>query len=270
MTDASDAERDGHEVRGVVVDLDGTVYRGDGALPGASEAIQRLRDRGIRVCFCSNNPTKTPAEYVDRLAGMGIDADESTILPASTVTRDYLREHHPDDPTYVVGSDSLAAYLRESGQPLVDGPRDADVYVASWDEAFDYAEMRGALAGIDAETTFLGTDPDRTIPTADGFVPGSGAIVGAVARTVGREPDRVLGKPSREAAEAALDRLGVPAEACLVVGDRLDTDLRMGADHGMATALVLTGVATRADAAASDVDPDHVLDSLADLPAVLP
>ncbi|WP_459194128.1 HAD-IIA family hydrolase [Halosimplex sp. J119] len=261
--------RDLSEVRGVIVDLDGTVYRGEGVLPGAADALAELRSRGIRLCFCSNNPTKTPAEYVERLAGMGIEADESEILPASTVTRDFLRDHYPDEPTYLVGSASLAAYLRESGQRLVDDPREASVFVSSWDETFDYAAMTDALAGIDAETTFVGTDPDRTIPTADGFVPGSGAITGAIARTVGREPDRVLGKPSPEAAEDALDRLGVPPEECLVVGDRLNTDLAMGANQGMATALVLTGVSDRADAAGSEVDPDYVLDSLADLPAVL-
>jgi 4-nitrophenyl phosphatase len=268
MSTVSDSEPFGG-IGGVVLDLDGTVYRGDGVLPGAAEAVAALRDEGIAVCFCSNNPTKTPAEYVDRLAGMGIEADESEILPASTVTRDYLRDCHPDEPTYLLGTDSLGEYLRESGQRLVGDPREADVFVASWDERFGYADMREALAGVDEQTVFLGTDPDRTIPTAEGLVPGSGAIVGAVARTVDREPDRVLGKPSPEAAEDALDRLGVPAEDCLVVGDRLDTDLRMGADHGMATALVLTGVSARADAADSEVDPDAILDSLADLPALL-
>jgi len=269
MSTASDSERALEGIGGVVLDLDGTVYRGEGVLPGAAEAVAALRDRGIAVCFCSNNPTKTPAEYVDRLAGMGIDADESEILPASTVTRDYLREHHADELTYLLGSDSLGEYLQESGQRLVDDPREAAVFVASWDDRFDYDDMREALAGVDDGTAFLGTDPDRTIPAAEGLVPGSGAVIGAVARTLDREPDRVLGKPSPEAAEDALARLGVPAEDCLVVGDRLDTDLRMGADHGMRTALVLTGVSTRADAAESGVDPDTVLDSLADLPAML-
>jgi len=220
-------------IEGLVLDLDGTVYRGDDPLPGAVETIQVLRDRGVGLVFCSNNPTKTPAEYVDHLAGMGIDADESEILPASTVLRDYLRDHHADEPTYLVGAPSLGAYLEGAGQHLVADPTAASVFVASWDRSFDYETMTAALAGIDDETTFLGSDPDRTVPTADSLEPGSGAIINAVAGTVGRDPDRVLGKPSTEAAEAALARLGVPATNCLVVGDRLDTDLAMGATHGM-------------------------------------
>ena len=256
-------------IRGAIVDLDGCVYRGDSLVPGAATAIERLRERDIAVLFCSNNPTKTPAEYVDRLANLGIEVTERMVLPASTVTRDYLREHHPEAPTYVVGSDSLAAYLRASGQSLVTHPREATVCVVSWDDRFDYGTMADALDGIDEETTVIGTDPDRTVPTDDGLLPGSGAIIAAIAGTIGRDPDRVLGKPADETARAALDRLGVTAAECVVVGDRLDTDLEMGARNGMTTALVRTGVSDDAALAESAVDPDYVLDSLADLPDAL-
>jgi len=256
-------------IRGAIVDLDGCVYRGQSAIPGAPAAIERLRERGVDVLFCSNNPTKTPAEYVERFTGFDIDIDERMVLPASTVTRDYLREHHPDAPTYLVGSDSLREYLADGGQSLVEDPRDATVFVASWDDRFDYDVMHDALAAIDDGTTFLGTDPDRTVPTGDGLMPGSGAITAAIAGTVGREPDRVLGKPADETARAALSRLGVPAEDCIVVGDRLDTDLAMGERNGMTTVLVRSGVSDDGDVATSEVDPDYVLDSLADLPDAL-
>ena len=256
-------------IEGVVLDLDGTVYRGGDPIPGAAETVERLRGAGLGVVFCSNNPTEAPAEYVDRLAGMGIEADPEDIVPASTVTRDYLRRHHPDEPTYLVGAPSLAEYLREAGQRVVETP-DASVFVASWDERFDYGEMRTALDCIDEETVFLGTDPDRTVPDESGLMPGSGAVIAAVAGTVGRDPDRVLGKPSDEAADAVLDRLGLPADRCLVVGDRLDTDLAMGASRGMTTALVATGVTDPATLGEDPVvDPDVVLDSIADLPGYL-
>lgn len=253
----------------LIVDLDGTVYRGDDPVPGAAEAIETLRERGLAVAFCSNNPTKTPAEYVDRLDALGIDVDPRDVVPASTVLRDYLRTHHADDPTYLVGVPGLADYIRASGQRIVTDPEAASVFVVSWDERFGYEEMCAALEGIDDGTVFLGSDPDRTIPTGDGPVPGSGAVIAAVAGTVGREPDRVLGKPSEPAARSVLDGLGVDPADCLVVGDRLDTDLAMGANFGMETALVSTGVSDPGDVADSDVDPDHVVDSIADLPALL-
>jgi 4-nitrophenyl phosphatase len=280
MTDSDGTDQRNHgaptdragAIDGVVIDLDGTVYRAGEPIPGAVEAIGKLRDRGIAVVFCSNNPTKTPREYAARLASMGVDCDPEDVVPASTVTRDYLREHHPDAPTYLVGAPSLRTYLEDAGQDIVDTP-EASVFVASWDETFDYVEMQAALDCIDEETTFLGTDPDRTVPEDDGLMPGSGAVIASVAGTVGRDPDRVLGKPSDEAADAVLDRLELPAERCLVVGDRLDTDLAMGAARGMATALVGTGVTDPAElpdeSADRAVDPDFVLDALADLPGYL-
>jgi len=279
MTDSDGVGERSHDIsagsdrpiEGVVVDLDGTVYRAGEPIPGAVEAIDRLRNQGIAVVFCSNNPTKTPEEYAERLASMGVDCDPEDVVPASTVTRDYLREHHPDESTYLVGAPSLRKYLEAAGQDIVDTP-DASVFVASWDEAFDYDEMQTALDCIDEETTFLGTDPDRTVPDDGGLMPGSGAIIASVAVTVGRDPDRVLGKPSDEAADAVLDRLGLPAERCLVVGDRLDTDLAMGASRGMDTALVGTGVTDLDDVpdhtddrADGVVTPDYFVSSLAEL-----
>lgn len=261
-------------VRGAILDLDGTVYRGDDPLPGAADAVAALRDRGLELGFCSNNPTKTPAEYVERLAGMGIDADAEEVLPASTVTRQYLLDHHAEERIFLLGVESLSEYFADAGLDVASDPADADVYVASWTRSFGYADMVAALQGVDAETTFLGTDPDRTIPTAEGEVPGSGAVIGAVARTLDRDPDVTLGKPSRQAGEMALDLLGVPAEAVLVVGDRLDTDLAMGERFGMRTVLVETGVDDRSDVpgrepTVGDVTPDHVVDSLADVPGLL-
>jgi len=256
-------------IGGAIVDLDGTIYRGDSPISGAPEAIERCRELGLSLLFCSNNPTKTPGEYVDRLAGMGIDAEEAEILPASTVTRWYLTEHHPDADIYLLGEPTLASYLAAGGLSLVDATASPDVYVASWTRGFNYDDMAHALDVVDHETTFVGTDPDRTIPRPEGEVPGSGAVIGAVARTVGREPDVILGKPSEQAATLALGRLDLPPESCLVVGDRLDTDLALGDRLGMTTVLVESGVADSGDIESSGVTPDYVVDSIAALPDLL-
>jgi 4-nitrophenyl phosphatase len=170
----------------------------------------------------------------------------------------------------LVGTDSLGSQLLDAGLTLTADPDETDDLVGSWTPKFDYQDMRAALRAVGPETTFLGTDPDRTVPQEGGeVIPGSGAVVGALAATVGRDPDAFLGKPSETILELALDRLGVPADDCFVVGDRPGTGLAMGERAGMTTVLVRTGVGDTNDIADSDVEPDYVLDGLADIEAAL-
>ncbi|WP_254274206.1 HAD-IIA family hydrolase [Haloarcula marina] len=256
-------------LRGVILDLDGTVYHGDRPLPGAADAVDRLRDRGLSLCFFSNNPLHDGAEYVDRLQSLGVDARPGEACSSAVVTREYVDDHHAGDGVFVVGSDSIRTRVGATRAELVTDPRDADALLASWTDEFHYRDMVDSLRALDDDTAFLGTDPDRTFPDADGNpTPGSGAIIRAIAGVVEREPDLVLGKPSEVAVAAALDRLDCRPEECLVVGDRLDTDIAMGERTGMETALVRTGVSDDRAIERSDVTPDHVLDSLADVDSV--
>jgi len=260
-------------VSGAIVDLDGTVYRGDDRIPGAAAGVDALREHGCRLCFFSNNPTKDGATYVERLRELGVDARDGEACSAGVATASYLADHHATDPVLLVGDEGLAEQLRAADVRLTDDPAEASVLLGSWTSDFDYYDMMDAMDAVDDETVFLASDPDRAIPYDDGrLVPGSGAIVGALARTVGREPDRVLGKPSDVARDLALERLGILPEGagdCLVVGDRLDTDLLLGERAGMTTVLVLSGVTDRADLADSEVDPDHVLETLGGVESVL-
>ena len=256
--------------RGVIVDLDGTVYHGDDLVSGAATAVDSLRDASESLLFFSNNPTRSGAAYVDRLADLGVTVRPGEACSAADVTAEYLRARHADDDVFLVGTDSIAEILDTEGVALTDEPERADVLLAGWSPDFHYDDMVDALRAYDEAVTFLGTDPDRTFPGENGLpTPGSGAIVNAVAGVLEAEPDLILGKPSRRATQAALDRLGVPASDCLVVGDRLSTDIAMGERAGMETALVLSGATTRADLADSDVAPDHVLDSIAEIDTVL-
>ncbi len=267
--------------------MDGTVVRGRDPIPGAPAALRRLREAGLDVCFCSNNPTKGPPAYVERLAAAGIEAAEGEVVTAADSTAAYLREHHPEDALFVLGEDGLIEQLEAAGLTVLGaggdgggdpdgavpdaapGPADADAGVVSIDRSFDYDDLTAALSALGDGTPYVGTDPDRVIPAAGGFVPGSGAVINAVRGVLDHDPDAVLGKPSATARDLVLDSLGLPPEECLVVGDRLDTDVALGAEAGMTTALVLTGVADRADLAASPYDPDYVLDDLGDLDRVL-
>jgi 4-nitrophenyl phosphatase len=252
-----------------VLDLDGTVYRGDELLPGAAAAIERLRADGVDLLFFSNNPTKSRAAYAERLEGLGVDVDESAVLSAGTVTTRFLADEHADDRIFVIGSDGLVEQFEAAGLSTVSDATTADVLVASYDIEFDYGDMLAGYRALGADAIFYGTDPDLLVPAAEGMVPGSGAIINAVGGIVERTPEKILGKPSAEAQRAVLDTLGIAPERCLVVGDRLNTDMALGERAGMTTVLVRTGVATDADVAESDIQPDYVIDSLADLETVL-
>jgi len=257
-------------LRGVLLDLDGTVYHHDNPLPGAPEAVSRLRDRDLSICFFSNNPLHGATEYVERLQSMGIDARPGEATSSAVVTREYVDSHYAGDDVFVIGSSSIRERIARGDAAVVEEPHDADVLLASWTDEFHYSDMVDALRALDTGTVYLGTDPDPTFPGPDGHpVPGTGAILRAITGVTERDPDRVLGKPSDVAIEAALDRLGHDPGEILVVGDRLETDIRLGERAGMETAVVMTGVTDDATLAASDLQPDHVLDSLAEVDSLL-
>lgn len=257
------------QLDGAVIDLDGTVYRGEELLPGADRSIETLRAAGVDVAFVSNNATRTPAEYVARLESMGIDVELDRIVTAGTVTRSYLEANHADDKIHLVGEDGLRKQF--SAFDLTTDPMAADVVVASIDRSFSYDRLAEVVRAFLAnDPVFVGTNPDLLTPIGGGeFAPGSGAIIGAIAVTVEREPDPMLGKPSPEAAEAVLAQLACPPERCLVVGDRLDTDIALGEQIGATTVLVRTGMHDEADLGPDTPQPDFVLDSLAEIERVL-
>jgi 4-nitrophenyl phosphatase len=257
------------EFSGAVLDVDGTVVRGDDPIPGAPAGYQRLREAGIEPLFVSNNPTKAPPAYVDRLGAAGYDADADRVITAGTVTTRYLSTHHGDDDLLCLGEPGLFEQFADAGLSTTDDVEAADALVASIDRDFDYDDLCTALWALDRGIPFVGTDPDIVIPASERDVPGSGAVIRAVAAVAEREPDVVLGKPSAPAIEMIRERLPCPPEECLVVGDRLDTDVALGARAGMTTVLVLSGVTDEATLAASDVTPDHVLDDLGQIDRVI-
>lgn len=248
--------------QGVVFDLDGTIYRGDRLLPGAAAAVRRVRESGASVLFFSNNPARSRQAYATKLEDLGIEVTPDEVLSAGTVTTRFLATEHPEDPVFVVGAPGLRRQFRAADLAIVAEPELASVLVASYDPDFDYVDMRDGYRALAAGAIFYGTDPDRLVPATDGMVPGSGAIINAIGGIVDRSPRKILGKPSAEAQNAALEALECPPDRCLLVGDRLNTDIALGENAGMTTVLVETGVASTADIDEGGVTPDYVLDSL--------
>lgn len=257
--------------RGVILDLDGTVYRGPRLISGADEGVERLRSAGVDLLFLSNKAIQRRESYVEKLRGLGVEVDLDDVLNSASIAADYLAERHPGARVLVVGERPLEAELAAAGLRIADAPEEVDVLLTSMDREFDYATLTDAMVALDADPApaFYATNPDRTCPDEEGEVPDAAGMTGAIEGVTGRKLDRVLGKPSSVTIDVALDRLGVPPSECLIVGDRLDTDIAMGECAGMTTVLVLSGVTDEADLASSSVEPDHVVDSLGEIDDLL-
>jgi len=250
---------------GYVLDLDGTVYLGDTLLPGAQRTVETLRAAGSRVVFLSNKPLETRAAYADRLTRLGIPTAEDDVINSSWVLARWLEQESAGATLFVIGEPPLLDELRASGFRLSEQPGEVDFVVASFDRTFDYRKLRIAFDAIRAGARFIATNADRYCPVPGGGLPDAAAVIGAIEGCTGRVVEIVVGKPSPITARAILDRLGLPASECLIVGDRLETDVLMGQEAGMATAIVLTGVTTPDILTTSPIQPDYVLHRLDEL-----
>lgn len=253
--------------RGYIFDLDGTVYLGERAIGGAPETIAALRAGGARVAFLSNKPIEPASAYAAKLTRLGIPATPADVLNSSIVMARYLARTTPDARVYLIGEEPLAAELRRRSIQMTEDPLQADCVVVSWDRQFTYKKLNDALQAIRRGARFIATHPDRTCPVDGGEVADVGGMIGAIEGVTGKPVELVTGKPSPITLAEALAMLDLPAEECIMVGDRLETDMRMGREAGMATALVLTGVTRRERVAESAVRPDFVIDSIACLTA---
>jgi phosphoglycolate/pyridoxal phosphate phosphatase family enzyme len=250
---------------GYVFDMDGTVYLGDVLLPGAKRTIETLRAAGSRVVFLSNKPLQTRADYAAKLTRLGIPTSPDAVINSSWVLIRWLQRETPGATLFVVGEPPLLAELRAAGFQLSERPGEIQFVVASFDRTFDYRKLQIAFDAVRAGARFIATNADRYCPTPTGGLPDAAAVIGAIEGCTGKRVEVVVGKPSPITARAILDRLQLPSSECIIVGDRLETDIRMGREAGMATAVVLTGVTTPELLAASDIQPDVVLRRLDEL-----
>jgi HAD superfamily hydrolase (TIGR01450 family) len=245
-----------------IFDLDGTIYLGDTPLPGAVDTIAALRAAGKRTIFLSNNPTKTRLQYAAKLSDMGIPTTIDDVVNSSFVMAQWLLAEAPCATLFVVGEEPLIGDLRDAGFGFSQRAGEIDVVVASFDRTFVYHKLQVAFDAIRAGARLVGTNPDRYCPTPSGGEPDAAAIIAAIEACTAVRCDPIVGKPSPIMVATITAMLGLPAEHCIMIGDRLETDIRMGIDAGMATCLVLTGDASRSRLAASGLHPTLVLERI--------
>lgn len=254
---------------GYIFDLDGTIYLGGVALPDAVATLAKLRAAHRRVAFLSNNPTHTRAAYTERLSGMGIEARADEIINSSLVLTRWLAREAPGSRVFVIGEQPLIDELTEAGFTLSDQADQIEFVIASFDRTFTYHKLQIAFDAIRAGARFIATNGDRYCPVPGGGQPDAAAIIAAIEACTATTIEVIVGKPSPITVGEVAALLQLPAERCIMIGDRLETDIAMGRNAGMATALVLTGATTRAMLPESAIVADYVLDTLAPLAEAL-
>ncbi len=257
-------------IQALILDMDGVLWRGDAPIGDLRRIFERIRARGLKVAFATNNGTRTPEMYVERLTSFGVTAEPWQVVTSAQAAAELAAEALPPPAppifsenggsapqgrggrgVFAIGEIGLMEALRAKGIETLPIERadEAQAVVVGIDRQITFHKMVEAALLIRRGLPFIATNPDKTFPTPRGEIPGAGAWIAVLVTATGREPV-YAGKPAPTLLELARERLGTPREATLVVGDRLETDLAAAQAAGMPGALVLSGVSTRAEAEA--------------------
>jgi HAD superfamily hydrolase (TIGR01450 family) len=252
---------------GYIIDLDGTIYLGDELLPGARRLVLKLRELGKRVIFLSNNPTKNPPMYAQKLTGLGLPTPASEIVNTVVTMTAWLLQNHPDATVYPISEAPLKDSLSEAGIRMSEDPEEIDIVIASYDRSFQYEKLKIAFDAIwfYERAMLVTTNPDRYCPLPGGRgEPDAAAIVGAIEACTGAKCRVNVGKPDPIMLGTVMDLIGLDANECVMIGDRLYTEIRMAKAAGMPSAVVLTGETTGESLAGEPEEnlPDYVLERI--------
>ena len=251
------------DLRGLIIDMDGVLWHGEDPLPGLAEFFETLQARGIKFVLATNNPSRRPEEFAEKARRFGIPVEAGDVVTCVQAVIHYLKQKYsPGTRVHAIGEAALKEQLEDAGYVLAD--EDVQAVIVALDRQLNHDTFKRATLLIRAGAEFIGTNADPSYPTEEGFVPGSGMMVIALAATSDTQPV-VMGKPGRVLFDLALERMQLPLERVASVGDRLDTDIAGGQQLGMQTILLLSGIASRDDLAGSPVHPDWVFENLAAL-----
>jgi 4-nitrophenyl phosphatase len=240
----------------LIIDMDGVLWRGNEPMPGLQEFFAFLRQCQIGFVLATNNASRTPEQYVAKLAGFGVEVPIECVLNSAQAAASYLSTiAPPGTPVYAIGQEGTRGALIQHGFVLTDeSGTDAAYVVVGWDRQLTWDKLKTAALLIHNGAGFIGTNPDTSFPTEYGPVPGNGAQLAALEATTGVAPT-IIGKPGPLMYEEAMRRMGANPETTAVIGDRLDTDIAGGVHAGLTTVLVLSGIATEADLDTSAIRP---------------
>jgi NagD protein len=248
------------QVQAYLMDMDGVLVRGTQLIPGADEFIARLRERGVPFLILTNNSLYTPRDLQVRLASIGLHVRQEELFTSALATAQFLHTQQPSGTAFVIGESGLTTALHDVGYVITDLQ---PAYVVLGETvAYSYGRITQAIRLIAGGARFIATNPDTVGPSESGLVPATGALAALIAEATGVKPYYV-GKPNSLMMRAALRQLGAHSETSVMIGDRMDTDIRSGTEAGMRTILVLSGVTRREDVDRFPYRPTLVYDSVA-------
>ena len=250
-------------IRNLIIDMDGVLYRGETPIPGIVPFFQFLREHGIRFLLATNNSTLTQQEYSEKMARMGVPIPPDAVLTSAIAAADYLAARYPKGTRiHALGETGLKDALVSAGFVLAD--EDVTCVVVGMDRKFNWEKTSRATLLIRAGATFIGTNPDKTLPMPEGEIPGNGSLLALLEAASGVAPI-IIGKPEKHLYEIAMRRLNAPLETTAALGDRLETDILGAFRMGLFSIMVLSGVSTREEAAASSYKPNLMFQDVGEL-----
>ena len=255
-----------HNIQGLIIDMDGVLWHDTEPLGDLPAIFSRIRELGLKFILATNNSTRTVDEYHVKLSRFGVKLEDWQVINVGQAVGIYLHEKFPDGANvYVVGQPSLKETLGSYGLSVVNEEvSEVQVVVASMDYSLTYDKLKHASLLIQAGCQFIGTNPDTTLPTPNGLIPGSGTIIGALEIASGKKAI-IIGKPEPLLYEIALNRLKLGPEQTLAIGDRLETDIVGAHAAGIHTAMVLSGVSTLEQAENFNPQPEIIVKNLTEL-----
>ena len=250
-----------------MLDMDGTFYLEERLIEGALKFIEVLNRQGREYLFLTNNSSKDSRQYAEKLARLGLPVSRDKILTSGEATAMHVQSQRPGARVYVVGTSALENEFQECGFTLTDEM--PDFVVLGFDTTLTYAKLWKLCDLVRAGVPYIATHPDFNCPTETGFMPDIGATIAFVKASTGREPDLVVGKPNRLFVEKAAERVGIPVSAMCMIGDRLYTDIALGAAAGIPAILVLSGETRKEDIETSAFQPSYIFQNLGGVAAYL-
>ena len=263
------------KIRHMALDMDGTLYLGGRLFPWTQDFLKTLREKGIGYTFLTNNPTKSVADYLAKLAGMGIEASEDNMLTTSLAAIDWLKENLPGARRlFMLGTPSMVSQFEKAGfEAAADDPSGRpDALVVSFDMTLTYDRLCRAAWWAKQGVPYIATNPDRVCPTEkETVLVDCGSIQKCIEEATGRKPDIVLGKPDPTMLQDIMRRHGLAPDEVAMVGDRIYTDMAMARNAGAVGILVLSGETTREmlDSAPAGESPDFIFENVGELARLL-